>query len=62
MEERLQKYLANSGIDSRRKCEQYIKEGKVQVNGLTITQLGTKIDPQNDIITFNRKKNYTTKK
>ena len=35
-EERLQKYLANQGIGSRRKCEQYILEGKVTVNGKTI--------------------------
>lgn len=56
MEERLQKYLANCGIDSRRKCEQYILDGKVQVNGKTITELGTKINPQKDEITFDGKK------
>ncbi len=56
MEERLQKYLANSGVDSRRKCEQYIIEGKVQVNGKTVTELGTKIDPEKDIVTFNGKR------
>ena len=32
MEERLQKYLANSGIASRRKCEEFIIQGKVKVN------------------------------
>ena len=36
------KYLANQGIGSRRKCEQYILEGKVTVNGKTIKELGTK--------------------
>ena len=56
MEERLQKYLSNCGIDSRRKCEQYILDGKVQVNGKTITELGTKINPQKDEITFDGKK------
>ena len=31
MEERLQKYLANSGVASRRKCEEYILQGKVKL-------------------------------
>ena len=56
MEERLQKFLANNGVDSRRKCEQHILEGRVQVNGKTVTELGIKINPQKDIVTFNRKK------
>ena len=34
MEERLQKFLANAGIASRRKCEELIKEGKIEVNGM----------------------------
>ena len=38
MEERLQKVLANSGIDSRRKCEQYILDGRVKVNGIVINR------------------------
>ncbi len=42
MEERLQKYLANQGIGSRRKCEQYILDGRVKVNGVIVTELGTK--------------------
>ena len=47
MEEvRLQKYLADCGIASRRKCEQYIQQGKVQVNGKVVTELGTKINPK----------------
>ena len=53
MEElRLQKYLANCGIASRRKCEEYIIQGKVQVNEKTITELGTKVDPEKDVIKF----------
>lgn len=40
---RLQKYLAVAGIASRRSCEQLILTGRVQVNGQTITQLGTKV-------------------
>ena len=40
--ERLQKIIANSGFCSRRKAEEYIKEGKVLVNGEVITSLGSK--------------------
>lgn len=53
MEERLQKYLANIGIASRRKCEELIKDGKVKVNGNIVTELGTKINPKDDIIECN---------
>lgn len=56
MEERLQKFLANAGIASRRKCEELIKEGKIQVNGMTVTELGTKINPQKDIVKYDGKK------
>lgn len=55
MEERLQKYLAECGIASRRKCEEYIIQGKVQVNGKTITELGVKVNPEKDKITFDGK-------
>ncbi len=56
MEERLQKYLANCGIASRRKCEEYILEGKVKVNGNIIRELGTKINPQKDTVEYENKK------
>ncbi len=56
MEERLQKYLANNGIAARRKCEEYILEGRVKVNGNLVTELGTKIDPDKDTIEFDNKK------
>lgn len=57
MEEiRLQKFLADSGIASRRKCEEYILEGKVKVNGKVVIQLGTKVNPITDVIEFNNKK------
>lgn len=52
MEERLQKYLANNGVASRRKCEEFILQGKVQVNGKTVSELGIKINPEKDIIKF----------
>ena len=55
MEERLQKYLAECGIASRRKCEEYILQGKIQVNGKTITELGVKVNPEKDKITFEGK-------
>ncbi|CAN5805135.1 hypothetical protein BH10CHL1_BH10CHL1_13260 [soil metagenome] len=44
-EERLQKIIAAAGIASRRVCEQLIVDGRVQVNGHTVTELGTKVDP-----------------
>jgi pseudouridine synthase len=43
METRLQKYLAECGVASRRKSEEYILEGRVKVNGKVITELGTKV-------------------
>lgn len=52
MEERLQKYLASCGIASRRKCEEYILQGKVEVNGRKVTELGTKINIEKDIVKF----------
>lgn len=54
MEERLQKYLAECGIASRRKCEEYILQGKVKVNSETITELGKKVT-KNDIVEFEGK-------
>lgn len=55
MEERLQKYLAEAGIASRRKCEEYILQGKVKVNGKIVTTLGIKINPDKDKIEYNGK-------
>lgn len=55
MEERLQKYLANQGIEARRKCEEFILDGRVKVNGKVVTELGTKINPEIDKIEFDGK-------
>lgn len=55
MEERLQKYLANCGICSRRKAEELIASGKVSVNGKIVTELGTKINPNVDKVIYNGK-------
>lgn len=50
--ERLQKYLANQGVASRRKSEEYILQGKIKVNGIVVTELGTKINPKKDKVEF----------
>ncbi|MFH1002424.1 MAG: pseudouridine synthase [bacterium] len=50
MIERLHKYLAGAGIASRRKCEDLIIQGQVRVNNSVVTKLGTKVDPQKDIV------------
>jgi len=54
--ERLQKILAAAGVASRRKCEELIMAGQVQVNGETVTTLGAKADPAVDVITVNGKR------
>ncbi len=52
--ERLQKVIANSGIASRRKAEELIKDGKVKVNGNVITELGTKVTDKDKIEVDNK--------
>lgn len=52
--ERLQKYLAEAGVASRRKSEELILQGKVEVNGKIVTELGTKVT-SNDIVKYNGK-------
>ena len=53
-EVRLNKYMANAGICSRREADEYITSGKVKVNGEVVTELGTKIS-RNDVVEFNDK-------
>ena len=53
---RLQKYLANQGVCSRRKAEEYIVEGFIKVNGKIVTELGTKINPEKDEVLFKGEK------
>lgn len=60
MEERLQKFLAEAGVASRRKAEELIAQGKVKVNGKVVTEMGMKIDPAKDEVTYLDKK-VTTK-
>ena len=57
---RLQKFLAESGVASRRKSEELIDQGKVKVNGRVAT-IGDKIDPKKDTVTVSGKKIVKTK-
>ena len=52
--ERLQKVIAQSGVTSRRKAEELIKEGKVKVNGVVVTELGTKVSSKDEIAVNDR--------
>lgn len=51
---RLNKFLANSGLCSRREADEFIQNGEIKVNGEVITELGTKIT-RNDVVTHNDK-------
>ena len=62
MEERLQKYLAECGVASRRKCEELILQGKVKVNNQIVTELGVKVNPEKDIVKFEDKEVKPTSK
>jgi 23S rRNA pseudouridine2605 synthase len=53
--ERLQKIIAAAGIASRRKAEELISSGRVQVNGKVVTELGTKADAESDHVRVNGK-------
>ena len=52
---RLQKYMADAGIMSRRAAEEEIKNGNVSING-HVAELGAKIDPRNDVISYRGKR------
>jgi pseudouridine synthase len=53
---RLQKFLADAGVCSRRKAEPLIKAGQVLVNGEAVRELGTKVDPEKDHIQIGKKR------
>lgn len=55
MKERLQKILAQAGIASRRTAEEYIKAGRVAVDGEIVTEMGLQFDPSRHRITFDGK-------
>ena len=52
---RLQKFLAEAGVASRRAAEQFILDGRIAVNGQTVRQLGTKVDPVHDKVAVDGK-------
>lgn len=52
---RLQKYLSEAGIASRRKSEELILQGKIKVNGQVVTELGTKVNPEKDEVKYKDK-------
>ncbi|PYS10323.1 MAG: hypothetical protein DMG15_21205 [Acidobacteria bacterium] len=56
MQERLQKILAHAGIASRRHAEEIIQSGRVTVNGHLVMELGSKADPDEDVIKVDGKK------
>ena len=60
--ERLHKLMARCGVASRRKCEEMIKEGRVSVNGITVTQPGSQADPEKDRIAVDGKEIKNTRK
>ena len=49
---RLNKFIADSGVASRRKADELIEEGLISVNGKKVYELGTKVDPEKDRITY----------
>jgi 23S rRNA pseudouridine2605 synthase len=53
---RLQKLLAQSGVASRRRCEELMLDGEVEVDGEVITRLGTKVDPRTAVIKVSGKR------
>ena len=58
---RLNKYIANTGLCSRREADEYILSGQIQVNGKKVSEFGTKITPK-DVVTFKGKKLTAEKK
>src|SRR6185503_66600 len=54
--ERLQKALARAGVASRRAAERLIREGRVTVNGRTVTRMGTQVEPGADVVKVDGRK------
>ncbi len=49
---RLQKFLARCGAGGRRRCETFIADGRVEVNGAVVTEMGVQVDPCRDVVTL----------
>ncbi len=49
---RLQRFLAAAGLGSRRHCEEYITSGRVTIDGETVSELGTQVDPEQQSVAF----------
>ncbi len=62
MEIRLNKYISQSGICSRRKADELIKQGKVKINNQVVKDLGTKINPEKDKVLVEEKEIKPVKK
>lgn len=62
MRERLQKILAQAGIASRRKAEELIREGKVRVDGMVVTEMGVRVDPATQKIECNGRPVFSLEK
>ncbi|HEX6974430.1 MAG TPA: pseudouridine synthase [Vicinamibacterales bacterium] len=62
MQQRLQKILSAAGIASRRAAEEYITQGRVEVNGKTVSELGSKADPDVDEIKVDGRRLKTNRK
>jgi 23S rRNA pseudouridine2605 synthase len=46
---RLNKFLAHAGVASRRKADEIIKEGRVKVNGNVVTEMGYRVQPEDEV-------------
>lgn len=55
MKIRLNKWLAEQGVASRRAIDGYIEQGRIQINGQTVVELGTKVDPELDQVSVDGK-------
>ncbi len=52
LEIRLNRFLADCGLGSRRKTEELIQKGHIEINGKRVTNLGTRIDPEIDVVSY----------
>ena len=62
MKIRLNKFLSSAGVSSRRKAEQLIQEGRVEINGKTVIELGIIIDDERDVVSVDGEKKKVEKK